>query len=214
LRAVVFDFDGLVVETEEPEFVAWQEVFDRHGTELLLEEYATGIGTIGGFDPLALLTARAPLPVDAGGARAQARRRHQELVMATVLQAGVVQVLDQAAALGLGVAIASSSPRQWIADHLDRIGLRDRFAVIACFDDVGVAKPAPDVYLEAVRRLGVAAGEAVALEDSRAGLLAARAAGLRCIAVPTAMTRHLDFSAADLVIDSLAELDLSAITTR
>ena len=134
--------------------------------------------------------------------------------MATVLQAGVVRVLDQAAALGLGVAIASSSPRQWIVDHLDRLGLPERFAVIACYDDVGVAKPAPDVYLEAVRRLGVAPGEAVALEDSRTGLLAARAAGLRCIAVPTAMTRHLDFSAADLVVDSLAELDLSAITTR
>ncbi len=209
--ALIFDFDGVVVETEAPEFLAWREVFEEHGASLGLDEWSVAIGTVGALDPLALLAGRAPAGLDGVAASASYGHRYRELLAATTVQPGVVDVLDAAASLGLGVAIASSSPSWWITAHLERLGLAARFDVIAGFDTVGVAKPAPDAYLAAARRLGVVPHEAVAFEDSRNGLLAAKAARLTCVAVPTAMTRHLDLSEADLVVDSLAAMPLGVL---
>jgi HAD superfamily hydrolase (TIGR01509 family) len=214
IAALVFDFDGVVVETEEPEFIAWRAVFADHGAVLELEEWAVVIGTTDALDPLELLASRATGAVDPDAVELAYRRRHRELVTATRPQPGVVDVLDAAAALGLGVGIASSSPVSWVEQHLDRLGLRDRFGVIVGFDTVGAAKPPPHSYRRAVELLGAEPHEAVAFEDSFHGVQAAKAAGLACVAVPTAMTRHLDFTAADLVLGSFAELPLPEILSR
>jgi HAD superfamily hydrolase (TIGR01509 family) len=209
--ALILDFDGLVVETEEPEFVAWQSVFQDHGAELTLDEWSAAIGTVDGVDPFALLSGRTTAPVDDTVVLQSYRQRHADGIALTTLQPGVVHLLDGADRLSLPVAIASSSPTRWIERHLERLGIRDRFAAIASFDTVGVAKPAPDVYLRAAELLGVAPSAAVAFEDSRNGLLAAKAAGCTCVVVPTAMTRHLDLSLADLVVESLADRPLDAL---
>ena len=107
------------------------------------------------------------------------------------------------------LAVASSSERDWVDTHLERSGMRRHFGVIRCADDVSRVKPDPDLYLVAIEVLGVASGEAVAFEDSPNGVRAARAAGLRVVAVPGPMTRDQDFSDAQLCLPSLAGYGLA-----
>lgn len=222
LRALVFDFDGLIVETEEPEFVAWQSIWTDHGLDLTLAEWAECIGTHSAaetFDPFGELVRRSGrTDLDEAAVRAEKRSRSLPLLEATGMQPGVADLIEAAIAVGVRMAIASSSPRHWIDRHLDRLGLADSFATISCFDDVGVTKPDPASYRHALGSLQIDEPlDAVALEDSPPGVASAKAAGLRCIAVPTPMTQHLDFSAADAVVTSLAGLspsDVDHLTRR
>jgi HAD superfamily hydrolase (TIGR01509 family) len=126
---------------------------------------------------------------------------------------GVVAWLDEAAELGLEVAIASSSGAEWVEPLLDQLGLRHRFRHIACYGDGLAAKPEPDTYRAACAALGVAPDAAIALEDSPHGVAAAKAAGLWCVAVPHAITEQLDLTNADLVLPSLAEVSLRDVLT-
>ena len=209
LQALVFDFDGLILETEGHRFAAWREVFEEHGVSLTIEDLAADIGTQGVIQPMAILEARLGRPVeDPDGVRARKNAREHELLMAELVMPGVIELLAGAHAAGLATAVASSSPRSWVAGNLERLGLIDAFVGLACFDDVGVAKPDPTVYRHACELLGVAPGDAVAFEDSVNGVRAARAAGLRCVAVPTPMTRHMAFDEADVVVPTLAGLGI------
>jgi HAD superfamily hydrolase (TIGR01509 family) len=122
--------------------------------------------------------------------------------------------LDEADALGLGLAIASSSPRDWVEPHLERLGLRQRFAHVACFGPGIAGKPAPDTYLAACRALAVEPGRTLAIEDSPHGVTAAKAAGMLCVAVPHAITENLDLSHADLRLRSLSETTLQEVLAR
>ncbi len=217
LRAVVFDFDGVILETEQPEFLAWRAVWADHGVTLQLDEWVHCIGTVGAFDPRAELVARAGGPVDLAAVEEHRRDRHQRLLASRAVLPGVTSLLAECRELGVGVAVASSSSRGWVEGHLRRLGLLDSFAGLHCHDTYLAAKPAPDLYLRALACLDVAPADAVAIEDSPNGITAAKAAGLFCVAVPGPLTRHLDLSAADLRVGSLAEIrlaDLVAITDR
>jgi HAD superfamily hydrolase (TIGR01509 family) len=127
---------------------------------------------------------------------------------------GVHDWLDDARRLGLPIGVASSSEVDWVAAHLERLGLLDRFACLTCFDGALRGKPAPDLYLAACESLGVAPADALAVEDSGNGITAARAAGMRCVAVPHDLTREHDLSGADLVVASLADLTLEEAIAR
>ena len=209
IEAVVFDFDGLILDTEGPVFVAWQEEFEAHGCPLLtVEEWAAEIGTTGGLDLVELIRTRATRPFEEEAMHARRRIRRDELVARETTRPGVHAWLDEADALGLALAIASSSPREWVEPHLERLGLRHRFAFLACHTDSIAGKPAPDTYLAACAALGVAPAAALAIEDSPHGVTAAKAAGLRCIAVPHEITELLDLSGADLRLSSLADTTL------
>jgi beta-phosphoglucomutase-like phosphatase (HAD superfamily) len=111
-------------------------------------------------------------------------------------------------------AIASSSELEWVVSHLDRLGLRDAFASVACHGPELRAKPDPDTYLAACAALGVEPAAALAVEDSPHGIRAARAAGLRVVAVPNDVTARLDLSAADLRLPSLAACTLGDAIAR
>ena len=215
-RAVVFDFDGLILDTERPEFEGWRHIFQHHGVEpLTVEEWGHCIGTRDALDPLDILAERLEQPdLDRDAAKAVGKSRHDELIALEKALPGVVEWIDEAHALGLAVGIASSSHAEWVRGHLERLELIDRFACLSCFDDVLQPKPAPDLYLAACESLGVSPSEAVAVEDSRNGILAAKAAGMAAVAVPSELTAHLDFSEADLVVSSLAELPLREALTR
>ena len=126
----------------------------------------------------------------------------------------MVERLDEAAALGLRLAIASSSPRAWIDDHLAHLGLSDRFEVTRTADDVARTKPDPELYVSACAALGVAPHEAVAIEDSPNGIRAAKAAGLACVACPNPLTSLLPMDAADCVVPSLADVTLAGLLAR
>jgi HAD superfamily hydrolase (TIGR01509 family) len=132
-----------------------------------------------------------------------------DLIAAERPRPGIEDWLAGGRARRLGLAIASTSQRPWVEQHLTNVGLLDRFDHLATGDQVERAKPAPDLYLLAARKLGIEPGEAIAIEDSRNGVTAAKAAGMFTIAVPNAMTAGLDLSAADLRVDSLAELELN-----
>lgn len=209
IRALVFDFDGLIVETEEPIFRAWQRIYREHGQDLPLELWVTIIGTASGpFDPIRHLEERVGRPLDRERYDLLERRYYEEVTAMQGLMPGVREYLRDARRLHLRAAIASSSSRSWVVEHLERFAISDAFDAIVCRDDVTRAKPDPDLYVEATKRLRVVPADALALEDSSNGIAAAKAAGLRCVAVPTLMTAGLDLSRADLTIPSLRAVPL------
>jgi HAD superfamily hydrolase (TIGR01509 family) len=215
MRAVVFDFDGLILDTELPVYTAWREVFEAYECgPLAIEEWAAEIGTIGGLDLLGMVRERARAPLDEDEMHRRRRARVYELVADEQVRPGVVAWLDEADALGIPVAIASSSIPEWVTEHLDRLGLRHRFVHVACADGVRAPKPAPDTYLAACTALSVDPADALAVEDSPHGITAAKRAGLRCVAVPNAITAQLDVSHADVVLTSLADASLSAVLAQ
>jgi HAD superfamily hydrolase (TIGR01509 family) len=210
IRAVVFDFDGLIFDSEGPLFTAWREAFGAYGcSPLTVEEWSAEIGTVGVLDIEALFRERATEPFDIDEVQRQPRTRVGELLALEDVQPGVDSWLDEADALGLQCAIASSSESTWVEPRLEQLGLRSRFAYIACRSETIAAKPAPDSYLAACAALGVEPCDAIAIEDSPHGVTAAKRAGLACIAVPHAITEQLDLSHADLRVASLADLTLS-----
>jgi HAD superfamily hydrolase (TIGR01509 family) len=216
-RAIVFDFDGVVLDSEEPDFLAWQQIWAEAGQELPLLEWSECIGTGQGhstFDPYTELVRRSGLPRTEAEVRGRMRAVSAEIMASRPAMAGVADWLEEAASAGLAVGIASSSPRSWIEPQLARLGLSGHFPVISCYDDCGVRKPEPASYQLACRTLGVEPAEALAVEDSRNGLLAAKAAGLWCLVVPNVMTAHMDFSEADIVLGSLAEAGPLAVVER
>jgi HAD superfamily hydrolase (TIGR01509 family) len=210
IRAVVFDFDGLVLDTETPVFTAWSEAFAAHGCPpISLDEWALEVGSADVLDLVSMLHARATRPVDVEEMHQIRHARSVALVDAESVLPGVIDWLDEAERLGLGIAIASSSPYDWVQPHLDRLGILHRFAHISCRDENVPPKPEPDVYLRACHALDIDPRKSLAVEDSPNGIAAAKAAGLACVAVPNQITAPLDFGQADLVLDSLADCTLA-----
>lgn len=210
IDAVVFDFDGLILDTEMPSYLSWREVFEHYGCELTQDDHLSTLGT--NFDRMELLRSRvtAPLPPD-DEVRALKLRRHQELLAEIDPLPGVLDWLVEAEARGLPLAIASSSPSDWVHDLLDRFELRRRFTAVICCGTELPAKPNPDCYVAACDELGVAPSKALAVEDSFNGVAAAKAAGLWCVAVPNQLTRRLDLSAADVELESLDQMTLAEV---
>ncbi len=204
IRALVFDFDGLILETETPAYQTWAEIYREHGHELPLDRWFEYIGREGGFfdaaDHLAALVGEG-FDRDAMQARRDARKT----------ELGVRDYIADAKRLGLRLAVASSSSRAWVLGHLERLGIGAVWDAVRTREDVARTKPAPDLYLAAVDALAVAPREAVAFEDSMNGITAAKAAGLLCVAVPNALTAAMDLSQADLRLGSLAETPLERL---
>jgi len=204
----VFDFDGLILDTEEPVYRSWVEVYEAHGEELPFERWVEIVGsTTIGFHPQHHLEERLgrALPKEVLERRIS---RRTELVLAKQLLPGVVQRIDEAKALGLKLGVASSSTADWVRGHLARLGILERFDCVSCRDDVANVKPAPDLYVAVLACLGVQPSEAVAIEDSPHGVTAAKRAGMRCVAIPNSITASLDLSHADLLLGSLADVTL------
>jgi HAD superfamily hydrolase (TIGR01509 family) len=214
VRAFVFDFDGLILDTEEPVYRSWLEVYQAHGQELPFDRWIQIVGSsTATFDPKTFLEQRLghALAQDVLDRRVE---RRSELVLAQPVMAGVARLVDDARAMGLKLGVASSSTCQWVRGHLERLALIDRFDCIRCRDDVAAVKPAPDLYAAVVECLGVAPGEALALEDSPNGVAAAKSAGMWCVAVPNVITGGLNLSGADLKLASLDGLTASDLARK
>ena len=210
LRAVIFDFDGLIVDTESNGYLTWKVIFDRHGHELPIERYAAVVGTDfnTSYDPRRDLEERTGLTFDWEAVEVERRAHEEELRRQLRPLPGVMDRLAEARSLGLATAIASSSPRTWIDSWMDQLGLQAHFDHISTVDDTGRVKPDPSLFLHAAENLGVATHEAVIFEDSLNGLRAAQAAQIRCVVAPGPMTRHLTFEGAFRRVASLAEVTL------
>ena len=214
IRALVFDFDGLILDTEEPVYRSWLEVYREHGEELPFERWVEIVGsTTATFHPQHHLEERIGRSLHQEELDRRVERR-TELVLAKRVLPGVVEHVDAARRSGIHLGVASSSTADWVKGHLGRLGILGRFECIRCRDDVARAKPAPDLYVAVLECLGVPASEAVAIEDSPNGILAARQAGMRCVAVPNSITANLDLSGADVVLASLADVTPAALLAR
>ncbi len=215
IKGVVFDFDGLILDTELPVFRAWQEIFASHGQELRLADWGDHIGrSPDSFDPCDDLERLLGHPVDREAIHREHQRREASLIDAEGALPGVVDLIEQAHKRNLHLGIASSSERAWVIRHLARLGLGDAFETIRCSDDVLRTKPAADLYLAVLAKWAIAPHEAFALEDSPHGVSAAKAAGMFCIAVPNEMTKNLPFDHADLVLPSLAGVALEDLLRK
>ena len=208
IRALIFDFDGLILDTEGPIYQSWMEVYEAHGVDLPFEQWVKTVGSSNdAFHPQFHLEERigSKLPQEVIDRRIE---RRVELVLAQPLLAGVADLVASAATMGLKLGVASSSSREWVSGHLERLGLLAPFDCLRCRDDVEHVKPEPDLYLAVLDCIGVAATEAVAIEDSPNGILAAKRAALRCVAVPNPLTAGLDLSGADVRLRSLGDVTL------
>jgi HAD superfamily hydrolase (TIGR01509 family) len=215
LKAVIFDLDGTIVDTETPEFITWQETYAEHGVVLEQAVWAQTIGTTdAAWSPYAHLESLLGAPIDRAAVRAAQRARFDELMVAAEPREGVVAWLDEAAELGLRVGLASSSGLSWVSRFLDAFTLRDRFEVLATRDRVTRGKPDPELYRLALHDLRVRPDQALAVEDSPNGVTAAKAAGLYCVAVPNPMTAGFSLDGADLVLESLTQRSLEAVIGR
>jgi putative hydrolase of the HAD superfamily len=208
LRGLIFDFDGLIVDTETATLEAWREV---HATDGFEADPRVLHAAVGHVDIVADLWRAYPPGHDRDALAARflesTRRRCRE---APVLP-GVVPLLDAAQAAGLRLAVASNSSHRHVDAHLAARGLLARFATVVCREDVPRGKPAPDLYLAALDRLGLRADEAVAFEDSLPGHEAAAAAGLRVVVVPNPSTAGDVFTRATWRARSLVEVTLARL---
>ena len=215
IRGVIFDFDGLMLDTEGPDYHSWRETFQAHGCDLPLATWAAYIGGSGqDFDPYAMLETVSGRPIDRAMVRAARRQRFAGLIATEQVLPGVQDYINAAQRLGLKLAVASSSSRTWVAGHLARLGLHAHFDAIVSSDDVARVKPAPDLYLAALTALDLQPHEAIALEDSPNGVTAAKAARLYCVAIPNPLTCQLPLDHADLRLASLADLPLEQLIER
>jgi HAD superfamily hydrolase (TIGR01509 family) len=215
IQAVVFDFDGLIFDSETHEYECVREMFAEHGAELPLEVWGACVGREAGFfDPYAYLQEQAGISIDRETADWRRRERFQQRIQGECAIPGVEEALRAAKSLGLRIGLASSSTRDWVEGQLRRLGLLHYFDCVRTADDVERVKPDPELYLSALRCLGVDPANAVAFEDSPNGALAARRAGMYCVVVPNRVTERLEFGEHDLRLESLMQAELADLLAR
>ena len=212
LHALLFDFDGLMVDTESAIFQTWEEIYAAHGQQLELSRYVQCVGSHGGaYDPATDLDALVGQPLEWTKLLALQHRRNQELLAEMDTREGIRELLHQAQREGVRCAVASSSSADWVLGWLEKLQLRAAFESIITRDLVVHPKPAPDLFLLAMQKLNVRPEHALVLEDSANGLRAAVAARVPCVIVPNRVTHGLDFTAAHGVVPTLAGVGLDAL---
>ncbi len=217
LKALIFDFDGLILDTETPEVLVWQSIYREHGFELPVHEWEKTIGGYGisTFDAADHLSLLSQGRLDSASMRIRYRRESDLLIHASAVMPGVINLIEQAREQGVQVAIGSSSPHSWVDTHAKRLGIFHYFKYIICQDDVapGRTKPNPDIYLKALEMLKVQKTEAVVFEDSLNGVEAARRANIFVVAVPNPLTSKMGVTG-DLTVSSLADLSLRDLQAK
>ncbi len=218
IKALIFDFDGLILDTETPYIAVWKEIFAEHGFQYPKEQWSLTVGGWGAstFDPAAELYKLAGAKIDLAAIRRRHEEQSAELILQEPVLPGVKQYLEDGKRLGVRLAIASSSERSWVEPHIARLGLTHYFEKIITGDDVapGRTKPHADVFEKALSELGLPPREAVVLEDSPNGILAAKAAGLFVVGIPNPSTEQLRMEGADLLLRSLADMPLEDLLRR
>lgn len=218
IKALIFDFDGLILDTETPEVTVWRSIYAEHGFEYPMDKWSQTVGGWGesAFDPGAALHRLAGEGLDLEAIRARQREESMALILQEPMRPGVSDYLNEARRLGLRLAIASSSERDWVEPHLARLGIKGYFETIVCGDDIpsGHTKPFPDVFVKALAQLTLRPEEAVVLEDSPNGVRAAKAAGMFVVGIPNPTTAQLPMDGADITLKSLSDLPLVELLRR
>lgn len=211
IRALVFDFDGLILDTETPLIDAYGAVHLKHGVPFDRTAFIQGVGHADyTFDPWHGFSPHA----DRAALELERRAIKDPLLLQQALLPGITALFDAARARGLRIGLASNSPHAWCDPHLTRLGLFERFHFLACREDAPSPKPEPDLYKLVLNRFGLRGHEAIAFEDSHTGSLAATRAHLWTVACPGPSTAHHDFAHAHLKVASLADVTLDALIAR
>ncbi|MES2997283.1 MAG: HAD family phosphatase [Verrucomicrobiota bacterium] len=206
-KAVLFDFDGVLVDTEWAIYQAWLRLFASHGHELPLEIYTRCIGTdFTTWSPKLHLEDLTGRDFDWHGLDATRQEEIMRDLAEEGAMPGVGELLGKLAVSDVRTAVVSSSSHHWVDGWLAKLGLAEKFETTVCRGDAPRIKPAPDLYLEAARRLELDPADCLVIEDSLNGALAAKAAGMEVWTVPNRVTDCLDFSVADRCFRSLAEI--------
>ncbi len=209
MHALIFDFDGLIVDTESAIYEAWRELYRSQGHDLPLPTYVQCVGSVfGHYDPMEALEALTGGPVDWASLLPVKDARIRAGQVGLDALPGIRALLGEARAAGTPCVVASSSQRSHVGGWLERTGLREHFDFVRSRDDVARAKPFPDLFLAAAEGLGLRPEQTLVLEDSANGLRASVAAGAPCVIVPSPVTQGSDFSGATAILDSLEGVGL------
>jgi putative hydrolase of the HAD superfamily len=208
----VFDFDGLMIDTEIPRFDCWKEKFQEYGSTYTFKDWWKTIGTgPSAYDPAEDLYQRTQGKIDRDLVNKWVDEKTDELLENQPLLPGVETFIHNASQQGIKLALASSSPYEWVMPFLEKFDLVHYFEAILTARDVEEVKPDPALYQLAVQKLGLPSNSVMAFEDSLNGLKAAKAAGIFCTVVPNQITREMDLEIADMIVDSFDHLSVEEI---
>ena len=215
LKALIFDFDGLILDTETPEYQVWKNIYQENGFDLPVTKWGSIIGGNGtsNFEPSDELSLLTQGQLNPDSLRLRHRSESHALVLSQPILPGVMEMIHAAKEANLKLAIASSSPHSWVDAHAKRLGIFHHFDAVVCKDDVGVGrtKPNPDLFLLALNQLEIQKEAAVVFEDSPNGVKAAKNAGIFVVAVPNPITSLLVIEDANLILSSLSELPFTEL---
>ncbi|HEY5728727.1 MAG TPA: HAD family phosphatase [Anaerolineales bacterium] len=218
LKALIFDFDGLILDTETSEADVWAQIYAEHGFDFPFLDWVQTVGGYGisNFDAADHLSLLSQGQLDSASIRTRHSKQSLANIHAQSTLPGVMEMIRDAKVHGLKIAIASSSPHSWVDTHTKRLGIYSHFDKIICSDDVGVGrtKPNPDLFLTALNQLQIQKNEAVVFEDSPNGVKAAHRAGIFVVAVPNSVTSKLNIEGANITARSLAEIPLSGLLDK
>lgn len=212
VKALIFDFDGLILDTEMPRYTAWKELYLKYHSDLSIFEYALTVGSDDSkFDFYQNLEDRYQGKINWEIETPERRTRMLSLLEKEKPLPGVKKCIQRGKDLGLQITLASSSPRKWVESHLSRHGLIDYFDFITTIEETGKAKPDPALFNLTLAKLAILPTEAIVFEDSPNGCIAAKSAGIFCVAVPNNITKNLEFNNPELMIDSMESILLDQI---
>ncbi|MDF1656594.1 MAG: HAD-IA family hydrolase [Verrucomicrobiales bacterium] len=213
-EALIFDFDGLILDTEVPVYEAWRQNYEAHDQTLPLETYVNCVGSdFNRFDPKAHLETLTNAAIDWSHWDPRREQIARDQTLGLTPFPGIIDLLEEASASQVPCIVASSSPRSWVEGHLDRLGLQHYFEATRCLDDVAAPKPSPDLFIAAAEALSIHPDKAIVLEDSLNGLNAAKAAGIDCVIVPNRITASLDFTGAAAVLPTLEGVSIRQLAS-
>ena len=212
IKALIFDFDGTIIDTETAWYTTFKEAYKTHGVDLTLEQYSQCLGTsLHSFNPYTHLKTHYNLPIDLEEFKHFVQQQHTELMIQERVRPGILKLLESAKSQGLKIGLASSSERAWIDRFVKLHGIEDYFECHCTADTVQKVKPDPELYLQALEKLGVEASEAIAIEDSPNGARAAVAAGIATVVIKNDITKLLPFSEGHHSIETLASYELDEL---
>jgi HAD superfamily hydrolase (TIGR01509 family) len=207
IKGIIFDFDGLICDTETPELRAWEALFNDYSLIFPFDRYKQTIGSVHNDEtPFILLEDMLAQPINRVKTKEKFTYVRNNLIELEPIRPGILDYIKKANAYQLEVGLASSSPRAWIDYHLNRLKISDCFGCIRTFNDVSKTKPDPELYLKTLDCMNLKPNEVIALEDSPNGVAAAKKAGVFVVVFPNEVTGNFDFDNADLLIDSIEDM--------
>jgi HAD superfamily hydrolase (TIGR01509 family) len=212
IKAIIFDFDGLILDTETPEFESWQVIFKNYGYDLPFSEWKKCVGSSNlDFEPTDYLGQLMGHPVNKKKVEHEKRIISLAAIMKLPPLPGVEEMIKSAHSRGIKLAVASSSSTEWVWLNLSRLGLHQYFDAICGGNEVPAVKPDPALYIKALEELEVQPDQAIVFEDSPNGILAAQRAGIFCVAVPNQISIQMGVNHADMVVKSMADINIDQL---